>query len=143
MKITLITFGSPQLYFAKEGIAEYSKRIVRFADFNCVHIKEGKKAESQVMKIIEKKILILLDEKGRDFTTQELSFFLEKQKNQSQHLCFVVGGPDGHSNFLKKQAHFMWSLSSLTFPHDIATMLAIETVYRSLSLLAGHPYHRK
>lgn len=142
MKISLITVGSPHLSFAKTGIAEYQKRISRFASFDLVHIKEGKKSEEQILKMAQKKFLILLDEKGTTFDSRRLANFLEKKKNNSQDICLVIGGPDGHSAALKERADFLWSLSELTFPHDIATMLTIETLYRSLSILAHHPYHR-
>ncbi|MGB0925159.1 MAG: 23S rRNA (pseudouridine(1915)-N(3))-methyltransferase RlmH [Minisyncoccia bacterium] len=142
MKIMIITVGSPQLSFAQQGIAEYMKRISRFADVDLVHVKEDKKTNEKILKLCDKKFVVLLDEKGKKFSSQTLSIFLEKQKNQSQNICFVVGGPNGHTSEIRNRGDYIWSMSDLTFPHDIAMMVLVETLYRSLSISAGHPYHR-
>ncbi len=138
----IITLGSPQLSFAKQGLAEYMKRISRFANIEILHIKEDKKSTAKILKLCDKKFVVLLDEKGKQFSSQGLADFLEQKKNQSQNLCFVIGGPDGHEQAIRERADYLWSLSELTFPHDIAMMLLAETLYRSLSINAGHPYHR-
>ena len=142
MRITIITIGKPQLSFAKDAVMEYIKRIARFADVDLLHIKEDKKSTEKILKLCEKKFVVLLDEKGKQFSSKELATFLDQKNNQSQNLCFIIGGPDGHDPEVEKRADYIWSMSKLTFPHDIAMMLLIETLYRSLSILAGHPYHR-
>ncbi len=142
MKITVLTIGEVQLSFAKEGIQEYLKRINRFVSLELVSVKEGKKMEGQIQKHIEKKYLILLDEAGREYTSLELSTFLDMKMNIGKDLCFVIGGPDGHLDSLRNEADAFISLSKLTFPHDIASMLLLETLYRSFSILENHPYHR-
>lgn len=142
MKITIVTVGLPQLSFAKEGINEYLKRISRFADCDLVSIKENKKTTEKILKICEGKKVVLLDEQGKQFSSHGLAIFLEKERNMSSELCLVIGGPNGHVPEVQSCADARWSLSLLTFPHDIATMILIETLYRSLSINAGHPYHR-
>ena len=142
MKITIVTVGTPHLSFAKDGIAEYMKRISRFADCEIIHVKEDKKTNDKIIKLCERQFVILLDEKGRSFDSYGLAKFLEQKKNQSQNICILIGGPDGHDEEIRNIADYSWSLSDLTFPHDIAMMLLVETVYRSLSINAGHPYHR-
>jgi len=54
----------------------------------------------------------------------------------------VVGGPDGHSDIIRNRADSLWSLSKLTFPHDVAVMIMLEAIYRAATINAGHPYHR-
>ena len=142
MKMTIVTVGSPQLSFAKQGIAEYLKRISRYTDCSMVHVKEDKKTSEKILKLAEKKFCILLDEKGESFSSKKLALFIEKKKNQSEDLCFVIGGPDGHTEIVRRRADLLWSMSLLTFPHDIAMMILVETLYRSLTINAGHPYHR-
>lgn len=142
MKITIITVGEPQLSFAQQGIAEYYKRIQRFADVELVFVKENKKTQDTILKHMEKKFCVLLDEQGKQYSSQGLADFLHKHRNQSSQLCFLIGGPDGHSDIVREQAQGKIALSQLTFPHDLATMLTLETLYRSLSILEGHPYHR-
>ena len=143
MKIKLITVGSPQLSFAKEGILEYQKRISRFADVTVFHVKENKETDKKIMECIDNDFCILLDEKGKEYSTKELSLFIEKQKNQSRNISVVIGGPDGHTDAVRGRSDHLMSLSRLTFPHDIAIMITLETLYRSLTVLSGHPYHRE
>jgi len=142
MKIKIITVGSPNLSFAKEGIAEYRKRITRFAEITIVHVKENNHTEKKILSHIGNDFSILLDEKGKEYNSINLAGFLDTQKNQSRNIVIVIGGPDGHTDRIRARADNTWSLSLLTFPHDIAMMITLETLYRSLSILAGHPYHR-
>lgn len=121
---------------------EYTKRINRFVDFTMVHVREDKKTNQKILSLCEKTFCVLLDENGKHYSSQTLAVFLEKQKNQSRDLSFVIGGPDGHRPEIRERADLVWSLSELTFPHDIAMMLTVETLYRSLTINAGHPYHR-
>lgn len=143
MKITIITVGSPNLSFTKEGIAEYMKRISRFADVEMIHVKEDKKTTEKILKLCDKKFVVLLDENGKSFLSTGLAEFLEQKKNQSQNPCFIIGGPDGHVTEIRNRADYVWSMSDLTFPHDVVVMLLVETLYRSLSINVGHPYHRE
>ncbi len=142
MKIFFITVGQPKLAFVKEGLNEYLKRVSGFAPFHFSHIKENKKTDEAILKMAAGKKLILLDEKGILYSTQELARVLEKRRLESVDLCFVVGGADGHSDFLRERADALWSLSALTCPHDFASLLGVEALYRALSLLHNHPYHR-
>lgn len=143
MKLKVITIGAPQLSFAKEGIKEYKKRISRFAEIEVLHIKENKTTEKKIQKAIDNYICILMDETGKEYSSQQLARFIEKKKNQSLNIAIIIGGPNGHSDSVRFLSQYSISLSRLTFPHDIAMMITLETLYRSLTILAGHPYHRK
>lgn len=143
MKIKLITVGAPKLSFAKSGIAEYSKRLSRFAQVEILHIKENKHTDKKIMTAIGPDVCLLMDEKGDHFSSLELSRLFGEYKNQSQSISIVIGGPDGHSLETRRRANKFLALSRLTFPHDIAMMLTLETLYRSLTILSGHPYHRE
>lgn len=142
MKIQIITVGKPHLSFAKEGITEYTKRLSRFVDLTVHHVKENTQTDQKIIKLIGKDICVLMDEVGKEYTTKKISEFLEKHKNQSYNISFVIGGPNGHTDILREKADFFWSLSPLTFPHDIATMLTLEALYRGFSIIENHPYHR-
>jgi len=143
MKIKFITVGLPQLSFAKEGIKEYTKRISRFADIDVVHVKERKNIDIKIQDAIGNYLCILLDEKGKEYSSQELALYIEKLNNQSLNIAVIIGGPHGHSDFVRSLPSRTFSLSRLTFPHDIAMMITLETLYRSLTILAGHPYHKE
>lgn len=140
--ITIITVGTPHLSFAEKGINEYLKRLTRFQKVRMVNVKENKKSTEKILKEIGDSFCMLLDDTGTMYSTPELAEFLEHKKNQSQPCCFVIGGADGHDEGVRARADGVWSLSRLTFPHDIATLLCTEALYRSLSVSAGHPYHR-
>ena len=142
MKVQIITVGKPHLSFAKDGIEEYTKRLGRFVDVSVHHVKENKDTEHKVINLIGNDVCILLDETGGSYDTKGLAQFLDMQKNHGTNLSFVVGGPDGHTEVLKERGDVMWSLSGLSFPHDIATMLTLEALYRGFSILENHPYHR-
>ena len=83
-----------------------------------------------------------LDERGRSFTTLQLSRWLAERRAQGVPLSFVIGGPDGLDRAVLARAQLQWSLSALTFPHALVRVLLSEQLYRASTLLAGHPYHR-
>ncbi len=143
MKISIITVGSPKLSFAKDGIAEYLKRVQKFASVEFVHIKEGKDTDKKVLKAVGGSFCVLLDEQGKEYTSGELAMFLDKKDQQSvTNISFVVGGPDGHTGAIYERGEMQLALSRLTLPHDLAMLFVIETLYRSLSISNNHPYHR-
>lgn len=142
MKIKLITVGSPQLSFAKEAVKEYTKRLSRFVDIDLIHIKENKDTDKKIIQVIGNYKCLLLDEKGTQYSSRGFAKYIEKQKNQSHNMAIIIGGPDGHSDAIRNISNNMMSLSRLTFPHDVAMMIVLETLYRSHAILTGHPYHR-
>jgi len=143
MKISIITVGSPKLSFAKEGIAEYLKRIQKFSKTEMIHIKEGKDEDKKILKAIGSSFCILLDEQGKEYSSQELALFLDSKEQQSvSDVSFVIGGPDGHTGAIYERGDTKLALSRLTLPHDLAMLFTVETLYRSLSINNNHPYHR-
>lgn len=86
--------------------------------------------------------LVLLDERGKGLASTELASKLEDWQQDGRDLAFVIGGPDGVSEAVRRRADFAWSLSRLTLPHGLARILVTEQLYRAWSLNAGHPYHR-
>jgi 23S rRNA (pseudouridine1915-N3)-methyltransferase len=80
--------------------------------------------------------VVALDEKGKDLTTEQFARLLQ------QETAFVIGGPDGLDEKVKKQAAMLLRLSSLTLPHALAQVVLLEQIYRAATLLTGHPYHR-
>jgi 23S rRNA (pseudouridine1915-N3)-methyltransferase len=86
---------------------------------------------------------VVLDERGRSFTSLQLSGWLGERRAQGGSLSFIIGGPDGLAEAVRARAQLVWSLSPLTFPHALVRVLLIEQLYRATTLLAGHPYHRQ
>ncbi len=87
-------------------------------------------------------VVVPLDEHGEQFSTPELARWLDQQSAQARPLAFVIGGPDGLAPELLARGRPVWSLSRLTLPHALVRVLLAEQLYRAVSLLAGHPYHR-
>ena len=86
---------------------------------------------------------IVLDERGTLMATAELARRIERWRGAGRDLVFFVGGADGLAESLKRAAEFTWSLSPLTLPHALARVVLVEQLYRAVSLLRGHPYHRE
>jgi 23S rRNA (pseudouridine1915-N3)-methyltransferase len=84
----------------------------------------------------------VLDERGKSFKSREFSDRIEKIKNGSYtEWIIAVGGAHGYGESVTSRAQLLWSLSTLTFAHELALVVATEQVYRGLTILAGHPYH--
>lgn len=86
--------------------------------------------------------VVSLDERGSEFSTRELAAWLGKRMQEGRDLAFLIGGPDGHGPEVRARSHMTLSLSRLTLPHALARVLLLEQLYRAVSLLANHPYHR-
>ena len=86
---------------------------------------------------------MLLDERGTSLSSQGLSERLSRWQSDGRDLAFIIGGPDGVSEPVRRRADFVWSLSGLTLPHGLARVLLAEQLYRAWSLETGHPYHRE
>lgn len=86
--------------------------------------------------------LVLLDERGKQFSSEELAGFIQQRANESEKtLIFLIGGAFGVSQELMKRAHFTWSLSKLVFPHQLVRLMLAEQVYRACTILRNEKYH--
>ncbi len=141
MRITILTIGKPRASFIQEGIDEYMKRMGRFAQVTLVHLKESADAHD-IEKYTKRAQLILLDEKGAEYTSVSFSRKLDTYTQNGNDLVFCIGGADGHTAAVRALPHSSMTLSRLTLPHEIALLVFVETLYRSLTISAGHPYHR-
>jgi 23S rRNA (pseudouridine1915-N3)-methyltransferase len=87
--------------------------------------------------------LVILDERGREHTSLELSRWLGARIREGSDLALAVGGPDGFAPEVRARAQESWSLSRLTLPHALVRVVLVEQLYRAVTLLDGHPYHRE
>ena len=157
MKIQLICVGKTERSYLKEGESEYLKRLKHYCSFEKIEIpelKNAKKLSEDQIKMQEGKLilakvdrsaqLILLDEKGKSFTSVGFSQFLQKKFNQGgKSIVFVVGGAYGFSPDLYARANGKISLSEMTFSHQMVRLFFIEQIYRALTILKGEPYHHQ
>jgi len=157
MKITLLTVGkttNPHLIKLQE---EYQNRLKFYITFELVVIPELKNTKSlsipeQVEKeadLILKQIelndkVVLLDEKGKQFTSVAFSEYIAKKIMAShKRMIFVVGGPYGFSERIYQRANNKISLSTMTFSHQMIRLIFIEQLYRAFTILKGEPYHHE
>jgi 23S rRNA (pseudouridine1915-N3)-methyltransferase len=138
-----------------ELVGEYVKRSRRFGDVEVVEVRAARgdrpdavrsaEAERILAALTDDDHVVLCDEKGRMYTTRGLAALLRKRFNAggSGRLVFVVGGAEGVGGTVRDRADEVLSLSGLTLPHELARVLLAEAVYRALSLIQGHPYHRE
>ena len=143
MKFKIITIGKPKLSFAKEGFMEYVKRLSGRHSVDVVHLRDGV-SDEKILGELNCEFSIALDENGKEFSSRELSEFLDKKSLEGiGEVCFIIGGPDGHSDKIKGNVDFVWSFGKMTLPHDLAMVVLAEALYRATTISAGHPYHRE
>lgn len=153
-KIALLTLNSSSEAWVKEGIYFYQKKISRFCTLDLLELKpfsssredaaEKRKKDSAILlkKIQTDDFLILLDEKGKVFTSVQYANFLQKNFEQSKRrYVFVIAGPYGASEELKSRANALVSLSLMTMNHWVAEVMLLEQIYRSFCILNRIPYH--
>ncbi|WP_038319814.1 23S rRNA (pseudouridine(1915)-N(3))-methyltransferase RlmH [Kingella kingae] len=156
MNITVLAVGTKMPRWVDEAVNEYAKRFGRDVAYTLKEIKPEKRGAgvnaTQGMAAEEKRILealpdnaylVVLDERGKDPTSVELASSLQRWQQDGEHVCFVIGGADGMTDTLKQKAKMMLRLSSLTLPHGMVRVLLTEQLYRAVSILHNHPYHRE
>jgi len=157
MKITLLTIGKTDEKYLKDGMDIYHKRLGHYIPLEILEIPVPKKwnnLQPSLLKQKEGEIIlrhmeksdypVLLDEKGRSFSSMEFSSFLQKQMNLSvKNLLFVVGGPWGFSDEVYKKAALKISLSPMTFSHQMIRLFFLEQLYRAFSILRNEAYHNE
>ena len=143
MKIHLITVGEPKLGYAKQGWAEYLKRLQRYHQVRVTHVadKHAYNAE-HLLAACGHAYKVALVIEGVQLSSEQLAAFLEKRSLEGREVCFIIGGPEGLPAAVIARADTQWSLSRLTFPHDLAMVILAEALYRASTISAGHPYHK-
>lgn len=138
------------------GVNEYTRRMPADTVVELIEVKPEKRAAgastSRIRKLEAQRIraalppqalLIALDERGRQVTTVELARYLARWMQDGANPCFVIGGADGLDPSVRDNADLLLGLSRLTLPHGLARVVLAEQLYRAVSLLKGHPYHRE
>ena len=125
-RLRVVGLGGKLPRWAEDACADYARRMPR-----------GYEVERLFARAIPRKgNLVALDERGKDMTTQQFAALLKSETT------FVIGGPDGLDDAVKKDARLLLRLSSLTLPHALAQVVLLEQIYRAATMLTGHPYHR-
>ncbi len=140
----LISIGHKMPSWIAEGFYDYQKRLAKPWNLELIELpSRTKKEEGRLIleKIAPQDFCIALDVKGKSLATEELAKKLESWV-EAKEICFIIGGADGLDESVLARANYTWSLSALTFPHQLVKVMLAEQLYRAVSILNGHPYHR-
>ena len=159
MKIKIVTVGKLKEKYLRDGIAEYSKRLSRFANLEMLELADEKTpdraSDSENQKILElegtrilskigdRDFVIVLAIEGKTLSSEEFSKQLEQAPiNGFSTLTFVIGGSLGLSPKVKKRANLSISFGRLTLPHQLMRLVLVEQIYRAFTIQQGSPYHK-
>lgn len=157
MKIKLLCIGKTDSDYISQGLKEYENRLKHYISYESVYIpdiknsknlsenqqkeKEGELIKNQ-LKVTD--YIVLLDERGKDYSSVEFSKFIEKQMTSGlKGLVFVIGGPYGFSKDMYERANAKISLSKMTFSHQMVRLIFTEQLYRAMTIIKGEPYHHQ
>ncbi len=156
MKVTLLFVGKTQDGLYAQSISDYSKRINHYLSFEVKVLGEvknsaslsqkqlkEKQAEAILKNIDEKSFVVLLDEKGKEFSSKEFALFIEKKTATEKHIIFIIGGPYGFSEQIYNRANYQISLSKMTFSHQMVRLIFLEQLYRACTIIKGESYHHE
>ncbi len=155
MRIRIIAVGTKMPEWVEQGYAEYAKRMPRDCVVEMVELPLAqrtkntdiakameKEGEAMLAAIGKNEQVIVLDVKGKPWSTEQLAENLAGWKMSGTNYCLLIGGPDGLAPACLALASAKWSLSPLTLPHSLVRIVVIEQLYRACTILQNHPYHK-
>lgn len=155
MHLHLIAVGKRMPRWVTAGFDDYARRLPAQLALRLVEIppaartsgkaaRDGMREEAERIQRARPALAhtVVLDERGQQWSSEELSQRLRRWMQAGRDVAFIVGGADGVDASLKKQADELWSLSPLTLPHALVRVVIAEQLYRAWTLLNRHPYHR-
>jgi 23S rRNA (pseudouridine1915-N3)-methyltransferase len=158
MKLRIVAVGHKMPAWINAGYSEYAQRMPREARVELIEIKPAArgtgsdKSARQWLEVEAQRIQaalpsrmhkVVLDERGISLGTVELARRIKRWQQDGVDVAFIVGGADGTAQALQREADLLLSLSPFTLPHGLCRVILAEQLYRAVSLLAGHPYHRE
>ena len=155
MKFLIFAVGNKMPKWVEAGFDEYARRMPHESTIELMEIKpekrgEGKKIEqllvaeaARILAALPSKCrIVAMDERGRQWTTAKLADSITGWMRNGGDTAFLVGGADGLDANIKNSADEVLALSAMTLPHGLARILLAEQLYRAVSLINRHPYHR-
>ena len=155
MKLQFWAIGKNNEPYIKTGVEEFTQRINKYykAEWNIIPVPKNsgmlsemdlKKREGET--ILEwlgnDDYLVALDERGKQFSSEKLAAFIQARANEStKKLIFLIGGAFGLDEAVLKRANYKWSLSELTFPHQLVRLILAEQIYRACTIIKNEKYH--
>lgn len=155
MRVALLAIGQRMPGWVQTAFDDYEKRLRKRLPVQLTELAPGQRSggrPGQAMATEAQRLLgalkgaehvVLLDERGAQRTSLEQARWLGNRMQQGKDLAFLIGGPDGFAPEVRERANEAWSLSPLTLPHALVRVVWIEQMYRAVSVLDNHPYHRE
>jgi len=157
MILRLLAAGTRVPNWVDEGYQEYAKRLTQDYKLELLEIPLGQRSGGDAARATEKEgermlaalanlgsnpYVVALQVGGKALSTEQLAQFLASRARDGRNLAFCIGGPEGLAAAVDARAELRWSLSPLTLPHALVRVIVAEAVYRAVSVIKGHPYHR-
>jgi 23S rRNA (pseudouridine1915-N3)-methyltransferase len=155
MQINLVSIGTKMPLWIQAGFYDYAKRLPKECRLNLIEVPSVYRSQhANISKIIEREStqllkaippnnrIVALDISGKILSTEKLAKELQSWMQQGQDTSLLIGGTDGLSQQCLEEAELIWSLSHLIFPHFLVRVIVAEQIYRAMSILKHHPYHR-
>lgn len=155
MKCRLIAAGTRLPDWVNSGFREYQKRlrtplVLELHEISVATRSAGdsplravqREGADMLAAVGQDDYVVALEIAGKSMSTEQLSAWLAERLRDARPLALLIGGPDGLAPPCRDRADQAWSLSALTLPHALVRVIVAEQIYRSMSFLAGHPYHR-
>lgn len=157
MKITLLVIGKTDAGYFIDALSEYQKRLEHYIPFEMQVIPDIKNTKSlsvdqqkeKEAELILKGLqagdyIVLLDEKGKEYSSIQFASYIEKKTHTvSKRLVFIIGGPYGFSEKVYEEANEKLTLSRMTFSHQMVRLIFVEQLYRAMTILNNEPYHHE
>jgi len=157
MNITLLMIGNTSDTFVQDGYSEFMRRLKHYIKVKEIvipdlkdrkHLNAEQVKEKEALLILDKlnsaNYSVLLDERGKEFSSTEFAGFLQKTMNAgNKELFFIVGGAYGVAESIKRKVDLTVSLSRMTFTHQFIRLLFAEQLYRAMTILKNEPYHNE
>ena len=143
-KIYFVVVGKIKEKFYTDAVAEYVKRLSRFAKVEVKELPEGSGPEAEADSILRacKGYVIVLAIEGEKVSSEKLAAKMAKLTNEGKDVTFVIGSSCGLSDKVKQAADYKLSFSDMTFPHQLMRVILAEQVYRAFMINAGATYHK-
>lgn len=154
MNVRILMLGKNKGDYIENGVADFVKKLRPYCQLELIYIKD-ERVHKDINKVLNKEseriskyleagdFLVILDEKGKSFSSEEAADYFEKLKDEGRgNLTFLIGSAHGLSTGVKEQADLLLSLSTMTMNHQIIRLVLLEQIYRIFSIQRGTAYHK-
>lgn len=145
IKINVVAVGRLKEKYWEEALAEYVKRLKKYCECNVIEIPDGRSPEAEGTEILKKLSgsVVACDVQGKLVSSEDLAELIEKKANSGKsEITFLIGGSEGLSEEVKKQAEEKISFGRVTFPHRMMRVILCEQIYRAFTIIHHTPYHK-